>query len=696
MFLLTIQLPHEERQIEVPEHLQHRLLTDVLRDAGVPLNTRCGHRGLCDGCLVELRDGCLKEISTDGVTPKSVSPEGDVEPDGTLVRGCRVSLPIAGTARIHVPARSLLAHQPQVVASFRLNVPRAHDPLWQKIRVAPTRVDKNVVLSEALRVAVAAELDCELPMQWVDTPWGDAIGGDAPWSDAPWSDAPWIDAPWIDATESHRPAATASDGEALLARSSAGGRDGFFELVVEHRGDYRVVRPCHLAEPAFGVAVDVGTTTVVVALVELATGQVVANASALNSQAKLGDNVLTRINLCMTQPRLIPRMQQAIVRSTLAPLISDVMRQVGIAPRQLTCMVVAGNTTMLHLLLGVDPTSLGTAPFTPTFLQHKIVSASDLSLGVTWPGLADGDGRRDALTAEASVGGEVSGAAKSRRNIPKMDVHLLPGAAAYIGADITAGVLASGMAYRDDTCLLVDLGTNGEIVLRHDGGIVGCATAAGPAFEGAGLAFGMRAGNGAIGHISFAGDRKMPTIEMIGQGLPAGICGTAYIDFVARARQQQLLTPTARFVVDDHPCIIQHETHGRAMVVARAEDAESILITEADMASLLQAKAAIAAGIICLLKEAELQPHDVQTVYLAGGFGFHMHLDSLLGCGMLPGFREEQVEAVGNTALAGAYLTLVDSSALREIRRVSRQMKIVELNLAPEFEMIYIDQLTLP
>ena len=284
----------------------------------------------------------------------------------------------------------------------------------------------------------------------------------------------------------------------------------------------------------------------------------------------------------------------------------------------------------------------------------------------------------------------------SKYVLPDMSVHLLPGAAAYVGADITAGILASGMAYRDDTCLLVDLGTNGEIVMRHQGECIGCATAAGPAFEGAGLTFGMRAGDGAVGHIWLEEDGQPPRIEVIGQVAPVGLCGTAYIDFVARARQLGVIGPTARFAVDDHPHIVRHEKHGRALVVAQQEDGEPLLITEADMACLLQAKAAIAAGIICLLREAEIQPQDVQTVYLAGGFGFHMHVDSLLGCGMLPGFRAEQVETVGNTALAGAYLTLLDSGVLHEIRRISSQMKIVELNLAPDFEMIYIDQLTLP
>jgi uncharacterized 2Fe-2S/4Fe-4S cluster protein (DUF4445 family) len=142
--------------------------------------------------------------------------------------------------------------------------------------------------------------------------------------------------------------------------------------------------------------------------------------------------------------------------------------------------------------------------------------------------------------------------------------------------------------------------------------------------------------------------------------------------------------------------VIRHERHGLACRVAEQEDGDPLLITEADIASLLQAKAAIAAGILCLLKETGLQPADVKTVFLAGGFGFHMHVDSLLGCGMLPGFREQQVQTVGNTSLAGAYLTLLDSTALSEIRRVSENLRIIELNLVPEFEMTYIEQLMLP
>jgi uncharacterized 2Fe-2S/4Fe-4S cluster protein (DUF4445 family) len=369
------------------------------------------------------------------------------------------------------------------------------------------------------------------------------------------------------------------------------------------------------------------------------------------------------------------------------------VRQADIDPRQLTCMVVAGNTTMLHLLLGVDPTSLGMAPFTPTFLEHRVVTAEQLALRVSAASQRDVSDDGDE-PAEAEQ--ELPANTAARKTIPAMAVHVLPGAAAYVGADITAGILASGIAYRDETCLLVDLGTNGEIVLRHQERLIGCATAAGPAFEGAGLTYGMRAGAGAVGHIWLDQEDQPPRIELIGSRPPIGICGTAYIDFVARARRALWLSPTGRFTRENLPAVIRHERHGLACRVAEQEDGDPLLITEADIASLLQAKAAIAAGILCLLKETGLQPADVKTVFLAGGFGFHMHVDSLLGCGMLPGFREQQVQTVGNTSLAGAYLTLLDSTALSEIRRVSENMRIIELNLVPEFEMTYIEQLMLP
>jgi uncharacterized 2Fe-2S/4Fe-4S cluster protein (DUF4445 family) len=275
---------------------------------------------------------------------------------------------------------------------------------------------------------------------------------------------------------------------------------------------------------------------------------------------------------------------------------------------------------------------------------------------------------------------------------------LLPGAAAYVGADIMAGVLSSGMAYSPDTCLLVDVGTNGEIVLRHGEQLLACATAAGPAFEGAGLRCGVRAGRGAISHIRLDASSEDVQLEVIGDVEPIGLCGTAYVDFVAQAHRVGLIGPTGRFTAESaaHDPRIRKGKHSRRFQIATRGDGEPIYVTEMDIASLLQAKAAIAAGIVCLLRRVELNSADVKTLYLAGGFGFHMDIENVIHCGLLPGFRPQQISMVGNTALAGAYLALVDSGALDAIKSITGRVETIELNLDPDFESCYIDQLAIP
>ena len=189
LFRLTIQLPHASRQVEVPENQSQRLLTDVLRAAELPLNTRCGQRGLCNGCTIELVQGCLVRAGTGELLTAGAEPQP--------LRGCEVSLPAQGEAVIHVPSRSLLAHQPQVVTSFRLNVPRAHDPLWQSVRIAADELVPAVSLSESLRAAVASQLECTLPL------------------------------------------VTSPDLEQLTPRD-----DSAYHVALEHRGDHRILRDC--------------------------------------------------------------------------------------------------------------------------------------------------------------------------------------------------------------------------------------------------------------------------------------------------------------------------------------------------------------------------------------------------------------------------------------------------------------------
>jgi uncharacterized 2Fe-2S/4Fe-4S cluster protein (DUF4445 family) len=537
---VELELPEGRRTLLVTQAARGLSLSDWLRREGEPLNTRCGERGLCQGCVVELVAGRLERIDSGEIHEAGSQPRA--------LHACQNRV-TEGSVRLRIPARARLSHRPQVVSEFRLGVARAHDPL-----------------------AATSQL---------------------------------------------------------------------------------------------GVAVDVGTTTVALALVDLADGAVRATVSAFNRQIHLGDDVLTRIQLCLDDPSMLGRLSAALVRDTLAPLLEEALEKTGEPARRIGALSVAGNTTMLHLLASVDPSPMGAVPFAPAFLGHRLLSSRSIGL--------------ESFDAP---------------------VHLLPGAAAYVGADVCAGILATGLAYDDGPSLLVDAGTNGEIVLRCGGRTSACATAAGPAFEGAGLACGVRAGDGAIEHVRLRGSPLQVECDVIGRGRPAGLCGSAYVEWLAEGRGAGLLTRMGRLdpeaVRTVEGFFLEPEGQGLAVQIASGRGLRPIFVTEHDVATLLQAKAAIAAGILTLLAREGAVPQDVRRLHLAGGFGVRTSVRHAIDCGLLPGFRPEQIEVAGNASLAGAYLALVDRSALTELERVARETQVVELNLDPDFESRYVDNLPLP
>lgn len=557
------------------------LLTELLRRAHFPLNTRCGGRGLCEGCKIELTGGGLEHI-TSGL------PLG---PGEHLACQCRTD---GHPASIRIPARSLLAHKPQVVGEFRINVPRARDPLCQYVEI-----EARGSLSGALAMAV--------PMRSV-----------------------------------------------RLAPPIGDRQSGKLYVRLEYQGDCWLATDIVLSPPArlIGAVVDIGTTTVALALVDLADGTIIGRASGFNKQTHLGDDVATRIGMCLHDKSMVGVLRDAVMRDTLGELLAAA----NPAGEPLACLCIAGNTTMQHLAAGIDPSPMGTYPFAPAFLGHRVIGSPP--------------------------------------------VHLLPSAAAYIGADIVAGLLASGMAYDNEPALLVDVGTNGEIVLQHGSRLIGCATAAGPAFEGAGLSHGMRAAAGAIERIRIHHNPFRVETSVIGHGRPIGICGSAYVDFLAEARRGGLLTtsgrygPTAIRELENH--LVVMPDRGLALRIGHGPGGEELWITESDIAHLLQAKAAIAAGITTLLEREHISQTDIRRVYLAGGFGMHLDVANTIACGLLPGFSPPQIQVVGNTALAGAYLAVLDASAVREMARIANRLESLELNLDPGFEERYIDHLALP
>jgi len=357
---------------------------------------------------------------------------------------------------------------------------------------------------------------------------------------------------------------------------------------------------------------------------------------------------------------------------TIQPLLLQACERAGRSLDRIAGGAMAGNTTMLHLLVGEDPTPLGIAPFTPRFIAGRRTLAKEIKLA------AD-------------------------RLAPETPIQLLPGFSAYVGADITAGVYASGMVFDPTPSLLVDIGTNGEIVLQSGGKLTACATAAGPAFEGCGLRCGTRARDGAVSDLRLKLDPFQLDTETIGNVPLAranGLCGSAYVDFLATARSCGLLGVAGRFDLaawEKLPVQNRVTDEGeRALRLTDANGAGALRISEVDVALLLQAKAAIGAGIEILLETAGIRAADLGRVYLAGGFGMHLNVAHAIAIGLLSGFHEEQVRVVGNTSLAGALLALVDRTTLDEMENLRTQMKVIELNLAADFEDRYIEHLMLP
>lgn len=410
-------------------------------------------------------------------------------------------------------------------------------------------------------------------------------------------------------------------------------------------------------------AVDLGTTTVVVMLFDPWTGEPIAREGGYNAQMAFGDNVVTRMEAA-SDPEKRAAMQTALIGSTLVPLLEKAIGSSKRLPEDLAGIIVAGNTTMLHLFVGEDPSPMGRAPFTPRFLRARALRAADVRLDMLLEGIS-----------------------------PSLPIHLLPGFSAYVGADLAAGALATGMDLDPEPSLLVDLGTNGEIVLQAEGRFYVAATAAGPAFEGCGLISGLRAQEGAVSKISIEGPPWCFSCETVG-GVPAqGICGSAYLDFMALGRAKGLLEATGRFSAAGWAGL-REETRAQAEGRHAIRIAGDALIGDADVALLLQAKAAIGAGIETLLEVAGL-PAIPRRIYLAGGFGLQLNTRHAITCGLLPGAEPHAVRVVGNTSLAGAWLAMRDRSLHARLAGIVGRVSVVDLNTVPSFEDRYIDHLRL-
>jgi len=403
------------------------------------------------------------------------------------------------------------------------------------------------------------------------------------------------------------------------------------------------------------LAIDIGTTTLAGALWDLSTGQCLADASIANPQRKYGDNVLSRISYSIDRSNGLQKLQRALVDDGLAKLIQVLCLQARTPITSIQQATLAGNPIMLHTLVGASLAGLSTYPFKPEFLGQRTIQGESIGLK------------------------------------PSIPIKLLPALGPFVGADITAGALASGMLATSGPTLLIDFGTNGEIILKHDGGTFATATAAGPAFEGGRLSCGASARAGVVSSFEYneahwdyqlcAGDR----------GTVKGISGAAYIDFLALGLESGLLNPFGRFDVN-HPDVSEHTVDGEGERIVRFS--ESLWISEPDVAEILQAKAAIGAGVQVLLELAQIDASDLETVFVAGGFGYHLNPKHAIAIGLLPDVPLERIDTIGNASLGGASL-LVQADYSKTIEALCQSCEIVELNQVPSFSEHYTDSLLL-
>jgi len=436
------------------------------------------------------------------------------------------------------------------------------------------------------------------------------------------------------------------------------------------------VEPGDTTGDRYAVAFDLGTTTVVATLLDLVTGTPVAVASMLNKQQPFGGDVISRISATMMDPDALERLRVAAC-DTLAELAAQVCRDGGVDPEHVYEAAIAGNATMTALALGIDPEPLGVAPFIMSTAVPPTVLAADLGLAVH----------------------------------PRARVMLFPALGAYVGGDIVAGMLASGMDRDKRTRLFIDVGTNCEIVLSDGDRILSTAAPAGPAFEGGAIRCGMRADDGAIEVIGLdpVGETGV-TLGVIGDVEPRGLCGSGLVDAVAELVRVGLLDASGRFVADEvakevAPALADRLTtldsargEERVFVLHRpavdSDPADCVVLTQRDVRELQFAKAAISTGWTLLLEELGLEHRDVQQVLLAGSFGSYLSAASAVRIGLVPQLPVLRIVAAGNVAGEGAKMALLSIRERAGARALLEEVTYVELSDRPEFNDRFVEQLS--
>jgi uncharacterized 2Fe-2S/4Fe-4S cluster protein (DUF4445 family) len=423
------------------------------------------------------------------------------------------------------------------------------------------------------------------------------------------------------------------------------------------------VQPGDTANQNYAIAMDIGTTTIYGRVIDLITGDALAEHGEFNSQISYGEDVISRI-VYAEKPGGLEKLNQ-VVMNTINKILNKIVKGSGVDPEDISTITVAGNTTMTQLLVAVNPRFIRRAPYIPAATLYPPMKATDLGM---------------------DLGSHVT-------------ALIYPAVSSYVGGDIVAGVMGSGIYRTEELTLYLDVGTNAEIVIGNQDWLACAACSAGPAFEGGGLKFGMRASKGAIEDFSIDPVTLEPMLITIGNVRPKGICGSGLIIMVATMFEMGIINNLGKFDRDLDTPRIREDDGIYEYVLAWKDETQidrDVTLTEIDIENLIRAKGAIYSGCMTLLTEVGMGIEDIEKIILAGGFGSYVDLEKAMIIGLLPEMDPEKVIFIGNGSLMGAKMSSLTNRIRRDVVEVTKKMTNFELSDTPSYMDNYIAALFLP
>ena len=617
--IFTVRFEPSGLKTQVPEGT---VLLEAARKVGVYVSSICGGDGYCGKCKVVVNEGQYQSKPTTLLTPEEIRENIVLACQTRVLSDINVTVPkthALETDQILTEAESARFSR---IAGDAKEAKFPAQPLIRKIflEMTPASIKDYTADHERLNLAIRQNLEITTPVLQM----GYRI---------------LQELPYLLGKADYKITATVAC------------RGGAAEIVQLEAGDTNGVN--------YAVATDLGTTTVVTHLVNLANGQTLDTEAAYNSQISFGEDYIRRI-IYGEENEAFDELQDRIVHDVNS-LIVTLAQRGNINLQDITAVVCAGNTAMMHFLLNIDPRRIRREPYVATAAFIPPIRAAEVGIQINKRGL----------------------------------LYCLPSVAAYVGADIVAGVLATGLHRRDDLSLLVDIGTNGEVVLGNRDWMMCASSSAGPAFEGSGVKHGMRAGTGAIEKLQILGDGTID-YQTIGEVHPAGICGSGLLDIIAELFINGIIDRTGRFTERNDPRLGEGED-GRQYTLAPAEEShEAIVITQADINNLIRSKAGVFAAIHLLMQSTQTRPEDLDAIFLAGGFGNYLNVERAVTIGMLPDVPPEKIHFVGNTSIAGTKMVLLSRPAQISAEQIASSMTYTDLMSHPKYMDEFIKAKFLP